>query len=1124
MVELFTGQQPFILHPFIVPGTLIVTVDGNQLDKSEYQFDPRHSHLWIPSMLDDTIAVRYRIWDLNLSERYVRVGDPPILNDTLSIIQSSVPAESLTPIQLRRSGSITRGVIAGNNRDARIESGLRLQVSGELSPGIHVKAALTDENTPILPEGTTQRLSELDRVFIEIDTPYSSAKLGDFQFQLDQTTFAQVNRKIQGIGISTPVPLTGISGNIKGAAATSRGLFKTQDLRVIDGVQGPYRLQGNANEPFILVIPGTESVYLDGERLQRGESHDYVIDYATGEIMFTTNQLIKFHHRVAVEFQYRTTEFTRTLAATQVTASTKARHETPPLASLGITFIREADGKSFDQEFGLTDSDRQLLEQLGDKDASRSSATPVTFDPDAPWIHYTLRDTTIAGQDYSIYIPISSASESSVYRVEFSRVGSGLGDYVRQGEITNGIVYSYRGPKQGEYLPVRVLPKPSQQRIIDMAGSFSPFRYLEISGEWAQSYRDENRFSSLDADDNDAHGYRVGINLSNLPLAIGRGGIKLNRRITGENFAMFDRSQPIEFVRSWNLPIDRDLIQTYHETIDEVDISWQFSDRSAIKGTVGRLERRTVFQGNRQQLNLTVDERHLPKLNYQFDFITSDSDSTQGQWIRHNIQISSPLLLQRLHLSTRLKASQRHQHLPQGLREDSRQYWQVSPLIEFNSGKSKISAGFDWREDHLWASGYQLLPGKRTATTSLNYSKRSGGGFQSEGRIGIQLTDHTDFFETSQGLTDERSLVARWSGRAHPWNRLVRLNWHYEALSEQTPVLQEIYIRTGPELGEYVWEDSNGNGIVEIDEFIPEVSQDEGDYARSLIPSDSLQSVTGLKARINVHFDGGQRWRDPKTTWQKYLRQIALRTAINIQEKSKEPDPINIYLLRQSTFRDPVNSIRGVLNIAQDVWLFRNNPRYGLHASWRQVRSTNVFAADTETRSIDEWRTQIQWSIGDIWTFTSGGALSQKQSNSSVFSSRQFDIQTQSFLQEIQVSLTSNARVTAGIDYSKKHANDRGDATIVKFPLQSSWDIVGRANLSLRVEHSSITLSQKSNSSGLALFELTDGRGGGRSMLWHLNGSLQLSKVLRATMTYSGRNPQDAPQIHTVRMQLSATF
>jgi len=1125
-VEVFTGEQPFVLHPFIVPGSLRVTINGIQLDQNKYQYDPRFSHLWIPSILHkDTVTVHYRIWDLNLPDRYARVIDLPPIDDTITVSEPIEPAAtSIASTQLRRSGSITRGVIAGNNRDARIESGLRLQMSGELAPNIHIKAALTDENTPILPEGTTQRLSELDRIFIEVDTPYGSARLGDFQFQLDRSVFAHLNRKIQGIGISTPLPLSGISGTFKGAAATSRGLFKTQDLNIIDGVQGPYRLQGSANEPFILVIPGSESVYLDGVRLQRGQSLDYVIDYATGEITFTTNRLIKFHHRIAVEFQYRTTEFTRTLAATEVIASTREREKKPPIASLGATFIREADGRSFDQEFGLTDSDRQLLEQLGDQNASRSSAIPITYDPDAAWIHYTLRDTMIAGKDYSIYIPITDASESNVFRVEFTRVGSGQGDYVRQGEVTNGIVYSYQGPNQGEYLPIRILPKPSQQRMVDLVGRFSPFKYIEIVGEWAQSYRDENRFSSLDAGDNLAHSYRTALHISHLPLGIGSGEIKIDQRVTGQNFASFDRTQPIEFVRSWNLPIDRDLIQTNRERIDELYVAWQFSDQSEITGTVGRLHQQNVFQGNRRQINLMLDESYIPKLDYQFDFIESESDSVQGQWIRHNIQTSRSLINQRLRISTRLMTSQRHQHIPQGLRADSRQFWQISPQIEFNRDRTMVSAEFDWREDHLWVSDYRLIPGKRTATTSLNYSSKVGGVFQSEGRLGIQVTDHTDFFESSQGLADERSLVARWNGRAYPWNRLLRVNWHYEALSEQTPVLQEIYIRTGPELGEYVWDDSNGNGIVEIDEFIPEVSQDEGEYSRTLIPTDSLESVTGLKARLNIHFDGGQRWRNPQNSWQKWLRHIAVRTAVDIQEKSKDSDPINIYLLRQSKFRDPINSIRGNLNLFQDLWLLRGNPRYGFHASWRKVRSTNVFAADTEMRSIDEWRTQVRWSIGDLWAFTSEGGSSNKESKSSAFSSREFDIRTQSFLQEMQISFTSNLRLSAGFDYSRKHAKDRGDATILKFPIQSSWDRAGLTNLSLRVEISSITLTQQSVSSGLALFELTDGRGAGRSILWHLNGWMQLTKTLRATMTYTGRNPQDAPQIHTVRMQLSATF
>lgn len=1113
-----------MLRPFIVPGTLTVEVQGAVLDSSDYRLDVRFGRLWIPFIAPNEAAVAvYQFWDLGLPDRYTRVLEPPIATDSSIVAEPAKPRTAQAPLQIKRSGSITRGILAGNNRDATIESGLRLQMSGALAPDINLRAALTDENTPILPEGTTQRLSELDRVFIEIDTPFSSAQLGDFELQFKSSTFAQLNRKIQGVGITTPSPTGGLEGTLRMAAATSRGLFKTQDVEIQDGVQGPYRLRGNANEPFILVIPGSESVYLDGNLLTRGESQDYVIDYATGEVTFTTNRLMKYHHRAVVEFQYRTTEFTRTLIVTEADLSAGERDSGPSFATFGATFIREADGKSFDQEFGLTTADRELLTTLGDQEASRSGATSVTYDPEAPWVHYELRDTTVSGNLHRVYVPITRALQGQVFRVEFTRVGPGEGDYVRQGQTTNGITYSYRGPGQGDYLPIRILPKPTQQRMLDLRGSIAPIRYIELSGEWAHSFRDENRLSSLDAADDRSHSYHGRLQVMDLPVGVGTAMVVLERRHTGENFATFDRVQPIEFVRSWNLPTNRNLVWQHRESIDEASIAWRFSDESSVTGTLGRLRQTGVFSGNRRVLEIAINELRLPHLNYFFTVIESESELVQGNWVIHEAELQESLIDGRIALSTRLKFNNRRQRVLQGLQRNSREYWQISSAVEWTGDWGTLSPGFDWREEHLWTD-YKLLPGRRTATTSLQYTANSGRSFRSEGRLGWQHTEYSDLFQTTQGLANKRSLVLRWNGRVQPWKRLLRLNWFYEALSERTPVLQEIYIRTGPELGEYVWNDSNGNGIVEIDEFIPEVTQDEGNYARTLIPSDSLQSVTGLKARFNLQFDNRQRWQRAPEKWKRWLSQVALRTAVEVNEKNQAPEPADIYLLRQRKFRHPQYSIRGVLNFTQDLWLFRSNPQYGLEASWRRIRSANKLAAGAEMRSIDDFRIQIRWRLGEAWAFKSGGSSSRKINRSDTFSSREFDIQTRSFTQEIQFVITQDLRLSVSPDYSRKDGESGVSATIVKFPLRGSWSRAGRANVNATLELADVNLKDGKRSAGLALFELTDGRGRGSSLLWRLNGWLQLNSVLRATVSYSGRSPQDAPQIHTVRMQLSATF
>lgn len=41
----------------------------------------------------------------------------------------------------------------------------------------------------------------------------------------------------------------------------------------------------------------------------------------------------------------------------------------------------------------------------------------------------------------------------------------------------------------------------------------------------------------------------------------------------------------------------------------------------------------------------------------------------------------------------------------------------------------------------------------------------------------------------------------------------------YEANTERRALLQETYVEVGPEIGQYVWDDLNGDGTQQVDEF-----------------------------------------------------------------------------------------------------------------------------------------------------------------------------------------------------------------------------------------------------------------------------------------------------------------
>ena len=1134
-VDTLAGAQPYVLRSFVRPGTESFVHQQRRLIPSEYELDFRFGRLWVPGLNPaDTLIAYYRTWGLSLPDQYTQ----PLLRqrlveaDTSAHTSASSIAKEATPsLSLSRTGSITRGILAGNNRDAIIESGLRLQVAGAVREDVHVQAVLTDESTPILPEGTTQRLSELDRVYIEIDAPVGQARLGDFAANYETSEFARLGRKVQGVGITMSSPLRQVTGTVNALGAVARGIFRRETIAVIDGVQGPYRLTGASNEPFIFIVPGSENVFVNGQRQDRGRTHDYVIDYATGEVTFTTNRILHDHHRVVVEFQYRTTEFTRTLLGAISDVTFGARPQGPPRATFGATFLREADGRTLSEAYGLTAEDEALLAAAGDSAATRSGALAVPFEAEAAYAQYVLQDTLVDGTLYEIYSAVRKQPTETVYRVQFSRVGEGEGSYVRHGHVTNGLVYAWRGPGRGNYAPVRILPKPRQHRMVDFRGSLAPVKFLQLYGEWAQSILDQNRLSSLDKRDDAGYAFTGGARLT--PLSIGLGTVALHayHRHTGAGFSTFTSNRPVEYRILWGLnkaqaAAARNNLYADRETIQEATMTWQASRASNLEVSAGRLFLGERFTSRRMFTRLAVDEARWPRLSHSQinHWITDGARGEEGTAVRASTNLSMPLFGEKVIPEVQLKVFDRSisRAGTDSLVSGSSGYTQLIPGLRWHSPIGEVGTSVDMRQN-MRAEAGRLQSSHQATTWDVHFDVRPFRALTMEGRAGIRNYRTTRATVGDVWPTRQQSAVIRWSGRLRSWQRAVQLHWFYEALSERTPVMQEIYIRTGAELGEYVWVDVNENGVIELDEFLPETTQDEGNYVRTLIPSDSLQSVIGLQARASVEVDPARIWTNASEGWQRVMRNIALRTTVNVQEKSRNPATMDVYLLRLHTFRDPSHTLKGLLMVQQDLYLLKNVPHLGADFSYRHVRNLSRLAAGTESNGTDQYSGTLRAQLFDRWGLTLALSSIRRTASSESFASRNFNITSRSIIPEVTYSHSSRLQASLAATHVRKSAFPvRG--SLWKVPLEVRYAIPRKLNLSARAEAASVLIRGNIRTRGLAYFELTDGRGEGVSFMWAVSAWYQLSRVLRATLTYNGRSPQDAPEVHTVRMQLSAVF
>lgn len=199
---------------------------------------------------------------------------------------------------LNVSGSKTVGVSAGNKRSFAPDQSLQLRMDGEILPGLRVSAALSDQQLPIQPEGTTEDLSRLDQVLIRLEGHGVSATLGDDEAGLDGPELVLFDRAMQGLSASGRSEL----GSVQVVVALPKGFAASERVVGIEG-QSEYRVAANGR--FVAMVAGSETVWLNGVRMTRGEASDYVIrEYGDPVVEFTTKHLITRNDIIRVDFDY----------------------------------------------------------------------------------------------------------------------------------------------------------------------------------------------------------------------------------------------------------------------------------------------------------------------------------------------------------------------------------------------------------------------------------------------------------------------------------------------------------------------------------------------------------------------------------------------------------------------------------------------------------------------------------------------------------------------------------------------------------------------------------------------------------------------------------------------------
>lgn len=1095
----------------------------NSISDSLYEIDFSKSRLILnPEILrlHDSIFVYYRKYPEFLTRKYTQFDRRLIVEDTRNLnrlyqLGTRRQTRDFMPFKgLNASGNISRGITTGNNQNTVLDSELDLQISGEISEGVYLRASIQDSNIPIQQSGYSQNLDEFDRVFIELYGDNWNIRAGDIDLVQNDSYFASYTKRVQGLALGLTLNPEENPTNFHAAGALVKGIFTTSEFRGQEGNQGPYKLTGPNGELFVLIVAGSERVFVNGIRLERGENQDYVIDYNAGEIIFNPTFPVTSEMRIKVEYQYSERSYSR------IVATGGGGHQGENF-SIHAFVYSENDLKNQPLRQNLSPEQVETLKNAGDdKDKMLvQSAAPDTFDENK----VLYRKEIINGKEIFVY---STNPEDELFNVRFSLVGENQGDYILTNKSAITRVFEYvppvSGVPQGNYAPIVQLFAPEKLQLAVIHGNYSPSEKTHIGFEFAGSKNDLNLFSALDDSNNDGFAGRL-TGTQTLFEEEDKNKIDVFASVdyVQETFESPEQYYNIEFQRDWNLlnPLNTRKVLG-NQTLLETGLEYSDVKAGFARFTFQKLDFADSYSGIRQVLQTGLYLFDSLRLDLNGSFLKSDGQNIESDFLRVNSKVLYGFDLNAdsrpgMWVGGKFSMEQNEQVLKntQELTGESQAFRSYEAFSGIGDSTGVfVEIGYRHRvNDSLRINRLQRV--SRSNDYWLN-SKI----IHSE-NANLSLFANYRSLKTLDHERTEKSLNSRLLYNQFLFDRLLSLNTLYETSSGTLPQQEFTYVEVDPGQGQYTWNDYNGNGVQELEEFEIATYQDEAKFIRVFLPNQIFIKTHRNKFSqlVTLNFS---KWVD-ENGFKGFLSHFHNQTSFLIDRKIKrDEDQFDINPFNNDTDKElAVNS-----NFQNTLFFNRGKQHFSTSYSFISTNTKNLLSTGLQENKLRNHQVDFIHKVGVSWVFHLKNQLTRTWSLSENFQNRNYRIQ--GFSVNPKVSYLLSEKTSFDLFYEhENHNNELGNLESLKRQrLGASFTFNNVQKYSITGEFNYIFNHFDGDPFSPVAYQMLQGLQPETNYTWNLIAQKKLTEFLDLNLSYFGRKSEDSKAIHTGSVQLRAYF
>lgn len=1068
----------------------------------------------------DSLLVCYQVFPISFHHKYqnrsLAIYDSnAIFKDPVKESNTLQREELFSTEGLYKSGSISRGISFGNNQDVFVNSALNLNMDGKLTDDIFIRAAITDQNVPYQPEGNTQQLQDFDNVFLQIYNDNFSITGGDVVFKNGESNFLRYYKNVQG-GIAD------LSYNIGNSEATTsagfsvaKGKFASVIIDAVEGLSGPYRIPGPDAQRFLLILANSERVFIDGEQLTRGFDNDYIIDYNSGEITFTNKVLITQFTRIRVDYEYSDQNYSRSI-------SVGSHEQSIGKLKIGVSAYSEQDNENRPLLFDLTDDDKVYLSSIGD---SLELATTTTVDSvgysEDLILYKKVQIIDNDGNAHQVY-QYSTNPDSAVYKLSFSEVGYGNGDYELLQSNTNGRVYEWVSPvngvRQGRFSPVSRLATPNKKQMVTVQAGYELSDYERVYSEVAFSDQDVNLYSEIDNDDNKGYAIKSGIRSEGRSVGF-LNDYKLKAyadfEIDHKNFTAIDRFRYIEFDRDWNFDPNTD--------------SRKIEDKIVNAGVGVEKDNNNLFfydfthrmrgpQVNGFQHRVKADYR-LGILQWRTSYFDMSNDMENGtaSWKRYSADFS----INQKYIVPGYKYAADHNMISDAETDSvsfSSMYFDEHSFYVRNGADADVDFELrhSLREDQSPQNG-EIEEFSYSETTTFNLSK----SFENQTVKGVFIYRNLD-----NKLIDEteETVSGRIDWAANLFQNHIRSELTYAIANSQELKREFVFIKVPGGEGTHTWRDLNDDGVQELGEFFEAINVDERNYAKIFTPSNEFVTAYQNLFIYRINIESPRNWRQSAGI-KKFISKFSNNTSWSSDKKITD-DNLNSRLLAFAEDIDQRDVLSDRTALRSTVFFNRANPVYGLELSYFDNAHKQFLSNGFESRSSTEYSSNLRFNIARQYSVNLYSKKGNKEVLSDFLMDRNYLLEIYQLSPQVSWQPSSSFRLTLQYKYTEKNniLNDESNESALLDEILGEVRLnkAVKSTFSAQLRYVNIDFEGEENSS--IGYDLLDALRPGTNITWMVNWQQKITNGLQLNLSYNGRKSESNDPVHVGRVQVSALF